>query len=308
MTWKGRDMTTFFEEEPRPVMRVPQAGLRTALSIAGLDPSGGAGVIADVRTFDALGVYGMAAVATVTFQNTIGMAGRYDMPAEAVRRQVEEIFRDRLPNAIKTGALGSAAAVKLLARMLHEEYPGPVVVDPIVLSGSGARLLDDEGAKALVEDLIPGSALVTPNVSEVEFLSGFEVFDIKDVEAAALRLIALGARSALVTGKKVEEDGELMSADVFCDGEQIKTYTSPWIQGIEIHGSGCLLSSAITACLAKGMTLKDSVEQGRALVRSAMEVPVFPGRGASCADPFSLSLHAGERGPAPAAGEIAESE
>jgi hydroxymethylpyrimidine kinase/phosphomethylpyrimidine kinase len=283
-------MTTFFDdtEEAGQPPRLPQAGLRTALSIAGLDPSGGAGVIADVRTFDALGVYGMAAVSTVTYQNTSGMLGRFDLPAETLLSQVEAIFADRMPNAIKTGALGSADSVRELGLLLAEKYNGPVVVDPVVLSAGGQRLLDEDAVSALERFLLPVAAMVTPNIKEVELLSGFAVFDSKDAEAAALRLVAAGARSALITGLKSVEAGEDVAADVFCDGQEIEIFTNPWVEGLEVHGSGCLLSAGIAACLALGMSLKDAVLEARALTRAAIEVPVFPGRGAACADPFLL--------------------
>lgn len=281
-------MTTFFEEEPKPETRVPQPGLKTALSIAGLDPSGGAGIIADVRAFDALGVYGTAALTTVTYQNTTGMYGRLDMPEVGILRQIENVFEDRMPNAIKTGAFGSSEAVEVVGRLLADEYGGPLVVDPVALSSSGATLLDEDGVAAIAEHLLPGATMVTPNVSEVEFLSDFEVFDLDDVEAAALRVISLGVRSVLVTGKKVERAGEVFSADVFCDGREIHTFTSPWIGGAEMHGTGCLLSAAIAACLARGMTCIEAVMRGRRLVRLAMKAPLFPGRGAPVADPFSL--------------------
>jgi len=290
-------MTTFFEDTDERASRevkLPQAGLRTALSVAGLDPSGGAGIIADVRTFDALGVYGMAAVATVTYQNTTGVTGRFDLPADALLSQVEAIFSDRMPNAIKTGALGSAAAARELGLMLAERFAGPVVVDPLVLSATGARLLDEDGVSALERFLLPGAAMVTPNVKEVELLSGFDVFDVSDAEAAALRLVDAGARSALITGMKTLDAGETVAADIFCDGDGIEVFTSPWVEGLQVHGSGCLLSAAVTAGLAQGMTLKDAVRQARALVRAAIEVPVFPGRGAACADPFVLH-HAARR-------------
>jgi hydroxymethylpyrimidine kinase/phosphomethylpyrimidine kinase len=284
---RGLDMTTFFDEEPERKRHLPQQGLRTALSVGGLDPSGGAGIIADVRAFDALEVYPMAAVATVTYQNTLGVQGRFDLPADVVVEQVREIFADRAPNAVKVGALGTADTVRELGLFL-KEYAGPVVIDPVVLSTSGERLLDEDGAAALVEYMMPGAAILTPNASEAEYLSGFEVFDIKDLEAAALRLIGMGARSALITGKKVRREGATFSADVFCDGSRVEVYMSPWVEGLEVHGSGCVLSSAVAACLARGMTLNGAVQRALALARAAVEAPVHPGTGMACADPFAL--------------------
>jgi len=293
-------MTTFFEAEEKPTpLSVPQAGLRVVLSIAGLDPSGGAGILADVRTFDAMDVYGMAVAATVTYQSTLGVKGRFDLPASAVRGQLEEIFADRIPNAVKTGALGTAAAVREVGLFLAEGFLGPVVVDPITMAGSGGALLDEEGIEAVTRYLLPGAAMVTPNMREVEALIGFKVFDLKDVKAAALRLVAMGARSALVTGVKVEEGGGLLAADVFCDGEAIDVYTSPWLDGLDVHGTGCMLSAGVTAGLARGMALKDAVARARQVTRAALEEPVFPGRGVACADPWALT-HAESAGGAEA--------
>lgn len=283
-------MTTFFEDDEKSgPTAIPQAGLRVALSVAGLDPSGGAGILADVRTFDAMGVFGMAAVATVTYQSTLGVKGRFDLPASAVRAQLEEIFADRNPNAVKTGALGTAEAVREVGLFLAEGFLGPVVVDPVIVASSGGTLLNEEGIAAIVDHLMPGAAMVTPNVREVEALIGFEVFDLEDVKAAALRLVAMGARSALITGVKVDHDSGPVAADVFCDGEAIDVLSSPWVEGLEVHGTGCVLSAAITAGLAKGMTLKDAVSGARALTSSGVEGAVQTGRGQACANPWALS-------------------
>jgi len=281
-------MTTFFEENKQAKLNLPQQGLRTALSVAGLDPSGGAGIIADVRTFDALDVYGTAVAATLTFQSTLGVKGRFDVPADVITDQLEALFADRTPNAIKTGALGSSGAARAVGLFLTGQYHGPVVVDPVLAAGKGGKLLDDDGASALITYLIGGAALVTPNVAEVEFLSGFKVFDVEDAQAAALRIVATGARAALVTGLKVVEGGDVRATDVFCDGQEMSLFSSPWIEGLEVHGTGCVLSAAITACLARGMALKDSVLKGREVVRASIAGCVSPGRGVACADPWAL--------------------
>jgi len=277
-------MTTFFEQEPKTEIRIPQQGLRTALSIAGLDPSGGAGLIADVGTFAALDVHGMAVVTTLTYQNTLGLTGRYDVPGGVVLRQLEELWADRVPNAVKTGALGGADAVREVGLFLDSEYMGPVVVDPVTAAGSGGRLLEEDALQGLVAYVIPRAAVVTPNVDEAALLSGFEVCDIKDAEAAALRLVSMGARAALVTGMKIEENGVPMAADVLCDGEEIDIYSHPWVEGLRVHGTGCVLSASIAACLAKGMTLKEAVIRGREATRAAFEGAVATGLGTASAN------------------------
>lgn len=261
---------------------------RVALTVAGLDPSGGAGLIADLRTFDSLGVYGMAVVSTLTVQSTKGVSGRHDVPADVVGAQFEELFADRRPNAMKTGALGSRDTIVELAYLLEKhEYPGPLVVDPVLSSGDGKPLLDEGGVEAVRSALLPHATLVTPNNDEVSLLCGFQVFDVKDMEAAALRLVAMGARAALVTGGKQVGGGVQSVADVFCDGQAIEVFTSPWIKGERVHGTGCVLSAAITAGLARGMDLRSAVREGRRIVHASMEAAIMPGHGAIVANPYA---------------------
>jgi hydroxymethylpyrimidine kinase/phosphomethylpyrimidine kinase len=261
---------------------------RVALTVAGLDPSGGAGLIADLRTFDSLGVYGMAVASTLTVQSTKGLSGRHDVPADVVGAQFEELFADRRPNAMKTGALGSRDNIVEVAYLLDKhEYPGPLVVDPVLSSGDGEPLLDEDGVEAMTSALLPHATLVTPNIDEVSLLCAFEVFDVKDMEAAALRLVAMGARAALVTGGTQPGGGMQFAADVFCDGQAIEVFTSPWIEGGRVHGTGCVLSAAITACLARGMDLRSAVREGRRTVHASMEAAVMPGHGALVANPYA---------------------
>jgi hydroxymethylpyrimidine/phosphomethylpyrimidine kinase len=238
----------------------------------------------------------MAAATTITFQNTQELTGRFDLPASAVRSQLEAIFADRVPNAVKTGALGTADTVRAVGLFLTGEFLGPLVIDPLTAAGSGGSLLDEGGIEAILEYLLPGAAMVTPNVEEAEKLVGFEVFDIKDAEAAALRLVAMGARSALVTGSKVVKDGVELAADVFCDGEEIDVLTSPWVEGLRVHGTGCLLSAAVTACLARGMALSEAVGTALSHTAAGIEGAVLPGRGVPCANPWAWD----EAGPAEA--------
>jgi len=267
---------------------MPEEVPSLALSVAGLDPCGGAGIIADMRTFDACGVYPMGVVATITYQNTIGLEGRFDLSPVVVRRQLEAVLSDVVPDAMKTGALGSAAAVDEVAAVVRNKRPGPLVVDPVLASGGGQPLMGAGGVEALKKHLLPLAAIVTPNTGEVSLLCGFEVFDIEDMEAAALRLVEMGVGAVLITGMKVGEGGGSEAADVFFDGGDSKVFTRPWIQGADVHGTGCVLSAAITASLAKGDDLKSAVAAGRELVARATVDPVRPGTGAACANPFAV--------------------
>ncbi len=262
---------------------------KTALSIAGLDPSGGAGIIADLRTFDAHGIYGMAVATTLTVQSTRGMDGRFDVGPGVVERQVEAVFEDRRPAAVKIGAVGGVGMVTAVCRALRNaEYSGPVVVDPVLASSGGDPLLDPDALEAFMEFLVPRASVLTPNCAEVSVLCGFDVFEVDDLEAAALRLTSMGAEAVLVTGWKLVEKRRSFAADVFCEGRDIEVMKSPWIEGADVHGTGCVLSAAIAAGLAAGVELRASVVEARQFVRSAIQSAVIPGSGAAVANPYAI--------------------
>ena len=258
-----------------------------ALTIAGLDPSGGAGIIADVRTFDAVGAYPMAVACSLTYQSTKGLMGRHDLPPEIVIRQLETLLQDRKPDALKTGVLGRADTITEVARLYRKHSLARLVVDPIAASGDGKQLLEDKGFEALIEHLLPLATIVVPNLEETSRICGFKVFDVNDVKAAALFIKKMGAKAVLITGARVEERGRPMAADVFFDGHSHKVVTSPWMDGERVHGTGCVLSAAITASLALGKDLESAVARGRNIVRIAMERAVSPGTGVPCADPWA---------------------
>jgi hydroxymethylpyrimidine/phosphomethylpyrimidine kinase len=227
----------------------------------------------------------MAVAASLTVQSTRGVAGRHDLPPDIVRAQLEELMTDRRPDAIKTGVLGRADTIREIARLLDEHYSGPLVVDPVIAGGEGGSLIEPGGLEALVGSLVPRAALVTPNTREVAAISGFEVFDVSDMEAAALYVVRLGARAALVTGGVIEEKGRRLSADVLVDGRGVEVFTGPWLEDTNVHGTGCVLSAAITAYLALGMETREAVASGREVVRAAMDCAVSPGSGVPCANP-----------------------
>jgi len=269
---------------------------RVALTIAGLDPSGGAGIIADVRTFDAVGAYPMAVACSLTYQSTKGLMGRHDLPPEIVIRQLETLLQDRKPDALKTGVLGRADTITEVARLYRKHSLARLVVDPIAASGDGKQLLEDKGFEALIEHLLPLATIVVPNLEETSRICGFKVFDVNDVKAAALFIKKMGAKAVLITGARVEERGRPMAADVFFDGHSHKVVTSPWMDGERVHGTGCVLSAAITASLALGKDLESAVARGRNIVRIAMERAVSPGTGVPCADPLTaLNAVRGEK-------------
>lgn len=259
--------------------------IRVALSVAGLDPSGGAGIIADLRTFEALGVFGTAVATTLTYQNTWGVSGRHDLPPGVVAGQLEAVLSDFLPHAMKTGALGRPDTIEAVARVILEHEVFPVVMDPVFASSDGKPLIGEGGVAAFVGRLLPLAALVTPNQRELEAICGFDTFDLSDVRAAAVWVIKQGAHAVLVTGVPLEQDGAMCSADVLFDGGEFEVFTSPWVEGLRVHGTGCVLSAAAAGYLAKGFELREAVSLAREAVARAIAGAVNPGSGVPCARP-----------------------
>lgn len=256
---------------------------RTALSIAGFDPCTGAGLASDLRTFEHFGVWGLGVITTLTFQNTKGITGRYDPECEVVTRQLEALLSDCRPDAVKTGALGKAIAGGSFISLLKDNYDGPVVVDPVLKASSGGDLIDGDSAGFLLESLVPISVIVTPNVQEVSDIWGLQVDSPGDAEKAAGAIVERGANAVLITGRRDEREGKPVAVDLFFDGRDLREYVSPWRDNLNIHGTGCVLSSAITAYLALGNVLGDSVEKGIEAVRAAIRNAVLIGGGLPCA-------------------------
>ncbi len=248
--------------------------LPCALTVAGSDPSGGAGIQADLRTFAALQVYGTAAVTAVTSQNTLGVRRVAALDPALVADQIDAVLDDIPVRAIKTGMLGSGAVADAVAVELIK-CAVPVVVDPVMQSSSGATLLDDDGVRVLRERLIPHATLVTPNLAEAEKLCGFLVRNVDEQEQAARALVQLGAKAALVKGGHAQGD----PVDVLFDGDAVKELVSPRIDTMHTHGTGCALSAAVCACLALGLPLVEAVVRAHAYVQEAIRTAPGIGRG-----------------------------
>jgi hydroxymethylpyrimidine/phosphomethylpyrimidine kinase len=227
-----------------------------ALTVAGSDPSGGAGLQADLKTFHQHGVYGAAVVTLVTVQNTRGVARVVPLDAALVGEQLDAVLDDVPPRAWKTGALGSRAVVEAVAeRAARFARRGvPLVVDPVMISKHGAPLIDDDARGALVRALLPHCALVTPNVHEAEALAGFAVRTLADAGRAAEAIAAKGPRAVLVKGGHLEG----APTDLLFDGHSLHALPGERIDTPHTHGTGCTLSAAITARLAQGATLRDA--------------------------------------------------
>lgn len=249
---------------PSPRPRPPRA---RALTIAGSDSGGGAGIQADLKTFSALGVFGMTAITAVTIQNTKGVAGFEELSPTTVAEQIRAVARDIGVDAAKTGMLASAAIVEAVAETVAETSLPNVVVDPVFVSKHGHPLLADEAVDVLRRSILPLATLVTPNLDEAAGLAGLEVVTRDDMRRAATTILALGPRAVLVKGGHLEDD---RATDLFVDGEREEWLEADRIDTPHTHGTGCTLSSAITAHLARGASLADAVRAGKGFVTEAI--------------------------------------
>ena len=246
------------------------------LTIAGLDPSGGAGIVADIKTIAALGCFPAAALTSITYQNTTGVFGAEHQTAATLRAQVEPIVQDLNVAGAKTGMLPTAEIVAEVARLFAEgNLPAPVV-DPVVVATSGDVLIDDEAFQILKTKLFPLARVVTPNIPEAEKLAGFPIHTEADMRRAAETIQSLGARAVLVKGGHRGDAVDILLSD---DGT-FTEFRSEYLDVGEVHGSGCTLSAAIAACLGKGMTLKEAVGAAKEYVTNAIRSASRIGGGA----------------------------
>ena len=250
------------------------------LTIAGLDPSGGAGIIADIKTISALGCFPAAALTSITYQNTTGVFGAEHQTAATLRAQVEPIIQDLSVAAAKTGMLPTAEIVAEVARLFSEgKLPAPVV-DPVVVATSGDVLIDEEAFQILKTKLFPLARIVTPNIPEAEKLAGFAIETEDDMRRAAEVIQAMGARAVLVKGgHKQVRAGEAVDV-LFAENAIFTEFRSEYLDVGEVHGSGCTLSAAIAACLGRGLPLEDAVGAAKEYVNNAIRTAPRIGHGA----------------------------
>jgi hydroxymethylpyrimidine/phosphomethylpyrimidine kinase len=247
-----------------------------ALTIAGSDPSGGAGIQADIRTFTAFGVYGAAVIAALTAQNTLGVAAIREIPPAFMEAQLRTLLEDVKVDAVKTGMLLSARTVSLVADAVRRYRLRRLVIDPVMVSTSGKRLLRKGAVAAMLDELFPLAMLVTPNLSEASLISGIAIETVRDMEEAARLILKLGPKAVLVKGGHLKGD----AVDVLYDGRTLHYFKGKRVEGVAIHGAGCVYSAAITAGLAKGMEVKDAVSEAKKFVTKAIKKaePVGKGR------------------------------
>jgi hydroxymethylpyrimidine/phosphomethylpyrimidine kinase len=261
------------------------------LIVAGSDSGGGAGIQADIRTVTALGGYAMTAITALTAQNTLGVFGIHPVPAEFVAQQMRVVLEDIGADAIKIGMLGSADVVEAVADVLDSPFASgiPVVLDPVMAATRGGALLDVAGVAAMRRRLLPKTMLFTPNLPEAEVLTGMTIEDTAGMRDAAMRLCNLGPRNVLLKGGHLDGD-ELIDLLVGSDGRG--EFRHARIRSRHTHGTGCVLSSAITTALARGLTVDASVRSGVAYIQAAIRTAPALGRGRG---PLGLGNVVGER-------------
>lgn len=231
--------------------------MKKALTIAGSDPGGGAGIQADLKTFCARGVFGMSVIAALTAQNTTGVQGVLEIPPDFVALQLDSVIKDIGTDAVKIGMLSNANIIKIVAEKIQQYHLAPVVVDPVMVAKGGDLLLREDASSALIKVLLPKATVVTPNLPEAAKLCGFEIKTLDEMRHAARLIHDMGPTFVIVKGGHLA--GEMDAIDLLFDGEKFETFASSRISTKNDHGTGCTFSSAIAAELAKGVNIRDAV-------------------------------------------------
>ena len=246
-----------------------------AMTIAGSDSGGGAGIQADLKTFAAHGVYGTSALTAITSQNTRGVTDVLELPASLIESQIDAIISDIGADVVKTGMLSSSTVIEVVAAKARQHEMDALVVDPVMVAKGGDKLLQDDAVDALRSLLVPIAMVITPNIPEAETLLGVKIETLDEAKEAAQALVGMGARAAVVKG------GHLSGppTDMLYDGEEFRAFTSRRIDTTSTHGTGCTFASAIASNLAKGLPLRQSVSLAKSYVSSAIRLAQPIGRG-----------------------------
>ena len=249
--------------------------MKTALTIAGSDSSGGAGIQADIKTMTANGVFAMSAITALTAQNTTGVVGIMDVSPEFLKQQIDCIFTDIRPDAVKIGMVSSAELIIAIAEKLAQYQAENIVVDPVMVATSGAKLISDDAIGTLKEALLPMADILTPNIPEAEVLSGMEVKTEEDMVKAAEKISRTYHCAVLLKGGHQLNDAN----DLLCRGEEHRWFYGKRIDNPNTHGTGCTLSSAIASNLAKGFDMETAVERAKAYISGALGAMLDLGKG-----------------------------
>jgi hydroxymethylpyrimidine kinase/phosphomethylpyrimidine kinase len=257
--------------------------LPVALTIAGSDSGGGAGIQADLKTFAALGVHGTSAITAITAQNTVDVIDILELPTQLIRAQIDAVVSDLDVRAAKTGMLSSAAIIEAVANAIRDHGITQLVVDPVMVAKGGAKLLRDDAVQALRARLLPLAAIITPNLPEAEVLLGRVIATLDERRAAARDLRELGPRAVIVKGGHAGGD----ATDIYFDGRKMVDLTARRIDTINTHGSGCTFSAAIAAGLARGLEPLAAATEAKAFITRAIESALEIGHGHGPVNPMS---------------------
>ncbi len=262
-----------------PIPPVTLDPVARAMTIAGSDSGGGAGIQADLKTFAAMGVYGTSAVTAVTAQNTLGVTDWLAMPESLVALQIDAVLSDIGADAVKTGMLANAGIIATVAERLRAHGVTQLVVDPVMVAKGGHKLLEDSAVDALKTLLLPMALVATPNLPEAEALTGITIASWDDARAAAEAIAGMGARNVVIKGGHFTHEGA--STDLFFDGALFREFTAIRVQTNNTHGTGCTFASAIAASLAKGVDVPGAVALAKSFVTLALQhaYPIGAGHG-----------------------------
>ncbi len=247
-----------------------------ALTIAGSDPTGGAGIQADLRTFANFNVHGTAVIASLTIQSSLGIQAVVKIPPDLLRKQIATLLDDVAVHAVKTGMLLDGETLEIVAELLKKYRLTRYVLDPIIRSSTGYPILKKDDVEVLKKTLLPQAFLVTPNLKEAEALTGLSVRTEKEMERAAIEIHAMGPRYVLVKGGHLEDEA---AVDLLVGGSKTLRFRKPRVQDRRLHGAGCIFSAAITAGLAAGLTVEQAVRKAKNFVHQAIQSAVLIGKG-----------------------------
>ena len=261
-------------------MAVPKA-----LTIAGSDSGGGAGIQADLKTFSAFRVFGMSVLTAITAQNSVGVQAVFNLPPELVARQIDSVLGDFGADGVKVGMLSTAPIIGEVAGRLVAHRQERIVLDPVMIAKSGDPLLEPDARAALVKEMLPLATVVTPNLHEAGALAGMTVATEGDMEEAARRILRLGPKNVLVKGGHLKD----AATDILWNGRELTRFTAPRHPSAGTHGTGCTFSAAIAAGLARGQALGDAIREAKAYVTAAIREGFQPGRGVGALRHFVAS-------------------
>ena len=249
--------------------------MKTALSIAGSDSSGGAGIQADMKTMSAHGIYAMTAITALTAQNTMGVISIQEATPDFLADQLDAVFTDIFPDAVKIGMMANAALIRVIAQKLKQYHARHIVVDPVMVATSGSKLMQEDALDTLTHELLPLAELVTPNIPEAEVLSGMRITSAEDMVAAAKHMEQAFSCAVLLKGGH-----DLNNAnDLLCRNGEIRWFHGRRINNPNTHGTGCTLSSAIASNLAYGMELDEAVRRAKEYISGALAAMLDLGKG-----------------------------